>query len=214
MISANEMLESLNWRYATKSFDANRKIPTELWEKLEEVLLLSPSSFGIQLWSFHNVSDPAVREQLKAASWNQPQITDASNLVVFAAKKTVTENDIEKFILRISKVRNVEPSSIAGYKDQMLGWLNNPAPGFDAAEWTAKQTYVALGFFLSACANLKIDSCPMEGINSETYNKILGLDQLGFSVTMVATAGYRSANDKYATQKKVRYDKSEIIHQV
>ncbi len=208
---AARVVEQLRWRYATKKFDPTRKIPAPLWQALESALVLSPSSFGLQPWRFIVVNDPAVRQQLRAASWNQPQITDASHMVVFAIKKDLNASDVERFTRRIAEVRGVSVESLDQYKQVMLGFVGQAGKGLDINAWSARQVYLALGVFLTTAAVLGIDACPMEGIDPDAYDKILGLDRQAHHAVAVATAGYRAADDAYAKLPKVRYAPEDVI---
>ncbi len=99
------LIQQLEWRYATKKFDPQKKIPAQEWGTLEKALILTASSYGLQPWRFFVVTEPTVRAKLRAAAWNQPQVTDASHLVVFAIKKPLTAKDVEQFIARVAEVR-------------------------------------------------------------------------------------------------------------
>lgn len=209
-----ELLTQLNWRYATKQFDSQRKIDPKTWAALEESLVLTPSSFGLQPWKFIVVKDPATRERLVPASWGQRQVADASHLVVFAIKSNLGEQDIETYVNRIAEVRGATRESLAGYRDMMVGSLIKSRDDVGRNSWAANQTYIALGNFLTSAAVLGIDACPMEGIEPAKYDEILGLDKKGLHTVVVATAGYRAASDKYAGQKKVRFPKSEVLVEV
>jgi nitroreductase len=205
------LLTQLKWRYATKQFDPQRKISPQDWTALEESLVLTPSSFGLQPWKFVVVTDKATRQELVPASWGQHQVADASHLVVFAIKKNLGEKDIEVYLNRIAEVRGVPRASLASYRDMMIGSL---IKGLDAAarnNWAANQVYIALGNFLTSAALLGIDACPMEGIEPAKYDEILGLDNQGLSTVVVATAGYRAATDEYAALKKVRFPREEVV---
>lgn len=212
-IPTQALLASLHWRYAVKKFDATRRIPDAEWSALEQSLLLSPSSFGLQPWKFIVVHDAALRAKLRPASWNQSQITDASHLVVLARKRDTGPEDIELYVQRIMAVRGVTAAAVAEYKNMMLGSLQ----GMDADTkdtWAAKQVYIALGFFLEAAALLGIDACPMEGIDADKYDAMLGLPARGYATTVAATAGYRAADDFLAPLAKVRFPYSQVIEHV
>jgi nitroreductase len=213
-INRNQLIEQLNWRYATKQFDPRRKIDPADWAALEQSLLLTPSSFGLQPWKFVVVTNPALREKLVPFSWGQRQIADASHLVVFAVKKQLSAQDVESFVDRIAEVRGVLRASLSAYRDMMLGGI---VQGMDAASrqtWATRQVYIALGNFLNSAALLGIDACPMEGIEKDKYDEILGLNKQGLSAVVVATAGYRAASDHYASLKKVRFPKQEVIVEI
>lgn len=211
-VSAEDLVGQLGWRYATKKFDAGRKIPAGVWAALERSLVLSPSSFGLQPWRFVVVDDPAVRTRLRAVSWNQSQVTDASHLVVLARRTTMTDSDVDRYIARIAAVRGVAESSLEDFRKMMLGSLH--APGADLAGWAAKQVYIALGFFLSAAAMVGVDACPMEGIDAEKYDEILGLPAQGYNAVVAAAAGYRAADDWLAGLPKVRFPEADVVKHI
>lgn len=213
-IHRDQLIEQLNWRYATKQFDPKRKISPEDWAALEEALVLSPSSFGLQPWKFFVVTDPAVREKLVPASWGQRQIVDASHLVVFATKTDLSERDVESYLNRIAEVRGLPLESLNGLRDLLVGSIIN---GMDLAArrtWAARQVYIALGNFLNSAALLGVDACPMEGFQPEKYDQILGLDSHGLSAVVIAAAGYRAETDKYAALKKVRFAKEQVLVEI
>jgi len=210
-IHREQLIHQLGWRYATKQFDPHRKISAEDWSALEEALVLTPSSFGLQPWKFIVITDQAVKEKLVAVSWGQRQPADCSHLVVFAIKRKLGEAEIDAFLKRIAEVRKVPVESLGTYRDMMVGSIIN---GMDSAArngWAERQVYIAVGNFLTSAALLGIDACPMEGIVPAQYNEILGLNKLGLSTICAAAAGYRAASDKYAMLKKVRFPKDQVI---
>ncbi|MBS1792844.1 MAG: NAD(P)H-dependent oxidoreductase [Acidobacteria bacterium] len=212
-ISGEAILESLNWRYATKNYDKTRKISAADWAVIEQALLLAPSSYGLQPYKFLVVSDPDVREKLRTAAWNQPQLTDASHLVVFAYKKTQTEADIARFIDRIAEVRGQARESLADYENLLNGSVKKAIDGGYIEVWNSRQAYIALGFLLETAAHLGIDATPMEGFDAAQFNQILGLTD--YSAVAVAALGYRdAANDWLANLKKVRFPAEQLIEKI
>jgi nitroreductase len=210
-VSTETVLNQLRWRYATKQFDPRRRISAEDWSALEQSLVLTPSSFGLQPWQFIVVTDQQTKEKLVPASWHQRQIADASHVVVFAIKKDLDAADVERYIARIAETRNVPPDSLQGFKDVLLGFLAQPSDKFDVNGWASRQVYIALGNFLNTAALIGVDTCPMEGIDPAQYDEILGLSSKGYKTVVVAAAGYRAPSDKYATLPKVRYNADEVI---
>ena len=210
-VPAPELIQQLNWRYATKVFDPARKIPAELWEQLEQALVLTPSSFGLQPYRFIVVTDPALKTKLRPASWNQSQIEDCSHLVVFLAQNDMTEASIDEYLARIAQVRGVTAESLAGYRSFMVGDLVQGPRHAIIQEWAARQTYIALGIFMTSAAVLGVDTCPLEGLVPAQYDEILGLAGSGYRTVCACPAGYRSEADKYATLPKVRYAKDRLI---
>ena len=213
-IDHDQLIGQLNWRYATKQFDPQRKISPQDWASLEEALVLTPSSYGLQPWKIIVLTDQPTREKLLVASWGQRQIADASHLVIFAIKKDLGEQDVDDYLDRIVKVRGVPRETLASYRDSIVGHIVKGMDETTRRAWASKQVYIALGNFLTSAALLGIDACPMEGIEPAKYDKILGLDKQGLSAVVVAAAGYRSATDPYAKQKKVRFPKEEVVLQV
>jgi nitroreductase len=206
----DEYLNSLMWRYATKKFDSQQKLSSAETDILEEALRLAPNSFGIQLWKFYRVDDPAVRAAVKDAAYGQTQIADASHLYALASKVAPTEQDVIDFIESIKMTRGVTDESLAGYKKSLESAITGK-PAADIAVWTAKQVYIALGFILDAAAQHHIDACPMEGFDPAKVSDIIGATKEGYAVQVLCPVGHRAADDGYATQKKVRYPKERII---
>lgn len=204
------LLDSLNFRYATKAFDPAREIPDEQWKALEQALLLSPSSFGLQPWKFLVINDKDLRAALRKASWNQSQITDASRLVVFTTRTDLTELDIDRFIKRMAHVQGADPSDLAGYRGVIANFAA-AMPQDARLNWNSRQVYIALGQFMTAAAAIGIDTCPIEGFDPTSYNEILGLTDTDYATTVVCAVGYRSPDDKYAASPKVRFPQNEVI---
>lgn len=213
-IDRDQITKQLQWRYATKQFDPNRKISPADWAALEDTLLLSPSSFGLQPWKFIIVKNPAIREKLVPVSWGQRQIAEASHLVVFAVKKELGQQDIEDYLERIADVRGVPLESLGSFREMLV---DKVLKGMNAAArraWATRQVYIALGNLLSIAALLEIDTCPIEGMEPLRYDEILGLDADGLGTVVAAAAGYRAEGDNYATLKKVRFAKEQVVVEV
>lgn len=198
-----ELLKHLNWRYATKKFDITKKVSPEKLEKLKEAVQLSVSSYGLQLYKVLIIENLEIREQLKPVSWNQSQITDASHLFVFCNYTDASPKAIDDFIKQTAETRNLDLDRLNGYGDFIKTKLAEKTQE-EKTSWLKSQTYLALGNLLNACAELKIDACPMEGFEPEVYNKILGLDQLGLNAAVIASIGYRHHDDHTIGQQKVR----------
>jgi nitroreductase len=212
--STEKLLNSLQWRYATKVFDANKKIPTETWAILEKALVLTPTSYGLQPYKFLVINDPAKRAALLPHSWKQKQVVDASHFVVFTVRTEMTEADVDKFMKRVVEVRNLPVDALSGYRGMIVGDVVHGTRGKIAREWATRQAYIALGNLMTAAAIVGVDTCPMEGLSPADYDKVLGLENSGFATVVACALGYRSENDKYANLTKVRYDAKDLIKQI
>lgn len=210
-LSPQDLLTALRWRYAVKLFDPARKIPAETWDSLETALQLTASSYGMQPWKFVVVQDPALRAELRAASWNQKQVTDCSHFVVFAHHPGVSEGDIRRFLDAFSAARGIPRESLDRYGQLIANDVITGPRAATIAEWTARQCYIALGNFMTSAALLGVDTCPMEGLSNTRYDQILGLDKTRFRTVVACAAGYRSPEDKSATAAKMRYPKDELF---
>lgn len=204
------LIEALNWRYATKRFDG-RKIPADTWSVLEQALILSPSSAGLQPWKFVIVQDEETRKKLSAAAHGQAQPLECSHFVVFAARKGYNEGDIERFFQRVSEVRKAPMESLKDYRGMVSGAVERARAGGYLDLWLSRQPYIALGGFMTAAALLGVDTCPMEGIEPAKFDEILGLASQGYGSLCACAAGYRSANDKNASFSKVRFKSEDVI---
>lgn len=205
-----QLLTNLEWRYATKQFDTNKKVSEDQLELLKKAIQLSPSSYGLQLYKVIIIENPLLRARLKPHSWDQSQITDASHLVVFCNYTKVSTADINTFIKRTANMQNINVDQLQGYGD----FIKTKLGEFTETErlhWTKRQTYLALGNLLNACAELKIDACPMEGFQAEAYNTILGLDEQHLNAAVIAPIGYRSSEDRTQNRVKVRKPFSELF---
>ncbi|MDB4401288.1 NAD(P)H-dependent oxidoreductase [Akkermansiaceae bacterium] len=210
MISPENLLKSLQWRYATKAFDSEQQIPESIWSSLEDSLILTPSSFGLQPWHFFVITNPEIKAELLPHSWNQAQVTECSHFVVLAAQKNVGDVEISQLMDHTSTLRKVETATLDGYRKMMSGFMAQMNPE-ELLNWAKLQTYIALGQLMTSASVLGVDACPMEGFVSAEYDRILGLEEKGLSASVACALGYRSTADKYAELPKVRYEKSELI---
>ncbi len=216
--AAKEIIETLNWRYATKEFDPTRKVSDSDLETLLESLRLAPSSFGLQPWKFIVVSDKEIKKRLVAACWGQKQLERASHVIVTCVPKTLADSHVSAYMASIDSVNPVtgmvektaQKARLAGFKKVIEGYLASLSKE-RKSEWYKEQTYIAQGFLLFACAQMRIDACPMEGYLKSEVEKILGLEKLGLELVTIVPIGYRSATDKHASEKKVRFAKKDVF---
>lgn len=213
-VTPDTLLRQLEWRYATKKFDPTKKISAPDWETLKESLRLAASSYGLQPFKFFEVSDSAVRTQLPAFSWGQTQPVDASHFVVFAYRKDLPAEHIERYLTRIAEVRGVTQESLDGFRKLLLGFRETGAANGQLNQWASRQAYIALGTLLTSAALLGIDACPMEGFQTEKYDEILGIARQGYASVCACALGFRAADDSYATLPKVRLAQEDLIERI
>ena len=209
----DQLIAALRWRYATKQFDASRKIPDSVWDAIEESLVLTPSSFGLQPWKFLVVQSPTLRAKLLSESWNQPQVTDASHFVVLTARADITAADIDAWISRMAEVQKKSSEDVAPLKGMIAGFAERMSAD-DRAAWNTRQIYIALGQLMTTAAVLGLDACPMEGISASAYDRVLGLEGSGYATVVACALGYRAADDKYAATPKARFDREQVIQHI
>jgi len=206
----SEITDTLKWRYATKAFNPNKPISSSDWQQLEESLVLTPSSFGLQPWKFIIVDTPSIREQLVEKAWGQRQVADASKLVVFAHRKAINEDFVDEWLTTLANIQNKSAADLEGYKGMIMGFIANMTPEQMNA-WNQRQTYIALGQLMTTAAMMKIDTCPLEGISPIEFDQILGLDSTDFTTSVACAVGYRSEDDKYSAVPKARFTSEQVI---
>ncbi|NGP87116.1 NAD(P)H-dependent oxidoreductase [Fodinibius halophilus] len=208
-----QLIDNLEWRYATKHFDPGKKVSETQLKQIKKAIQLSASSYGLQLYKALIIEDISTREKLKPASWDQQQITEASHLIVFCNYTNLQRKHIDNFLALKSETQQLPLSELKGYGDFMEGKINEKSDE-ELKHWTAKQTYLALGNLLAACAELKIDACPMEGFEADKYDNILGLSQKGLTASVIAAIGYRSEEDQTQYHRKVRKPTEQLFETI
>ena len=201
-----ELIESLQWRYATKKMNGD-KIPQDKLERILEATRLAPSSYGLTPYQVIVVEDQEIKEKLVGACCGQTQLADSSAVLVFAVWDTIDEDEVENYINTIADQRNISVNVLDDFKGMMIGTLSNMTEE-QKTIWAQKQTYIGLGFSLVASALEGVDSTPMEGFVPSQVDEILELKELGLKSTLVLPLGYRDTeNDSLSTMKKIRRDK-------
>jgi len=206
----SQFIKNAKWRYATKKFDASKKVSESDLDTLKEAIQLSASSYGLQPYKVIFVDSPELRSQLQPAAWGQSQIVDASHLIVFANITNIGNTEIDEYFKNLTETRGIPMEAVQGYTDFMKSKITS-LPLEVRNTWTSKQTYLALGNLLNAAAELNIDVTPMEGFDPAQFNEILGLDKLGLNASLVATIGYRHAEDDTQHYAKVRKSGEELF---
>jgi nitroreductase len=209
-LGMKNILEALQWRYATKEFDLNQALAPELLETILESARLAPSSFGIEAWKFLVIENPALRQQLRAVAFDQAKVTDSPVLVVLARRTDIRQNIARELMERTAATQGLQVSDLAPFQAMVDGRIAG-ASDAELDAWARAQVYIPLGMMLETAALLGVDAGPMEGFMPTEVDKILGLTEQNLAATAMVAFGYRSATDAYATRPKVRRPASEVI---
>ena len=206
----NELLAALQWRYAVKKYDPSSKLSQEDKDTLEEVLLLTPSSYGLQPLHFIWLEDSTLREKAKAIAWNQQQIIDAAGVLVLCTKTSLDAAFLDAHADNMRDTRSLQEEQIKGFRAHLHAAIGAKEAN-DIGQWNDKQAYIALGQLLTACALLKIDATPMEGFDPKALDELLELEKQGLHSVLICTLGKRASDDNYAQLKKVRRPKNSLF---
>jgi nitroreductase len=203
-------LNDLSWRYATKRMNG-RAVPAEKMNNILEATRLAPTSLGLQPFDVLVIEDRELRAKLAPAIYNQPQVLEGAALLIFAAWKNVTTEQVDAYMQNIADTRKVPVESLKDFRSMILGSLSNRTPE-QIFQWNARQAYIALGYATAAAAFEKVDSTPMEGFVPEQVNEILGLEEKGLSAVSILAIGYRDESKDYlANAPKVRRPAEEFF---
>lgn len=203
-------IEKLRSRYATKQFDPEFQLSAEDEAEILEVLNLTPTSMGVQPFHAFLIKDPAIRAQLQQAANHQVQVTSSSLFIVLAAGDVLEQFWTRRYSEMVASKRNIEPEKAEAYMNGFRAKMSLQSEAY-RMEWSARQTYIALGNLLTFCAFKELDSCPMEGFVPEKFDEILGLKQRGLKSIVAIAIGRRSQNDKNQFLAKIRRPIHEIV---
>jgi nitroreductase len=204
-------IENLKWRYATKKMDATKAVADQDIDTIKEAIRLSASSYGLQPYTVLDITDKDLRAKLLPATWGQTQTTEASHFFVFCNHKTVSDKDVDALMALKSEATGATSEQLSGYADFIKAKLKGLSS--DAMEnWTARQAYIALGSALETCAELRIDSTPMEGFEPDQYDEILGLSDQGLNACVLLAIGYRHEDDSTQEAPKVRKSTDQLVN--
>ncbi len=214
-LPSNEiLLQQLGWRYAVRKFDPTRRLSEEDWQILEQTLILTPTSFGLQPYKFFVITDPQTKADLLPHAWNQPQIKDCSHLVIIAGRTVFTDDDVDRYIELVMQIRNVSRESQEDYARSLKNVTQQLTEDNLIQEWAMRQAYIALGFLLSVAAMRGIDACPMEGFVPAGIDKVLNLSAQNLTASVLCTLGYRAADDWLGALPKVRLPREELVKHI
>lgn len=206
-----DVIQHLNWRYATKSYDASKKVDDEKLKRILEAIRLAPTSSGLQPFEVFVVKNPELRAKIREVAWNQPQVTEASHLLVFAAWDNITPERIDSMFDYTNEVRGFKNEGWEAYRKQLQGIVaaRGDAANYDAA---VRQAYIGLGVGLVAAAAEGVDSTPMEGFDPAAVDQILSLKERKLRSVVILPLGYRQPDtDWLVNLKKVRRPREQFI---
>ncbi len=204
------VVENLKWRYATKRMNGE-KVPAEKLENILEAIQLAPTSIGMQPFTILVIEDAATKAKIAPAIYNQPVITEGSHVLVFAAWKEYSNENVDKYINKIASLRGISVESLNGMRNMITGAISGKTPE-QLLNWNMRQAYIALGAGLVAAAEEQVDATPMEGFDPDALDAVLGLQEKGLRSTVIMTLGYRDAgNDRLSSAAKVRRSKDELF---
>ncbi|MGB2129258.1 MAG: NAD(P)H-dependent oxidoreductase [Flavicella sp.] len=204
------IIESLQWRYATKKFDATVTLEETQIQHLKEAFNLTATSYGLQPIKMLVIQNKVLREELVAHSYGQRQVADASHLLVLCIHKNASTEDVENYFKLIREVRNTPDEVLAPFKENLLGMYDRTTQK-DLQQAAKSQAYLALGNLLTVCASMQIDSCPMEGFIPEKYDEILNLGSKNLQSVLLLPVGKRAEDDYMSSLKKVRKPIEETV---
>jgi nitroreductase/dihydropteridine reductase len=209
----SNLIESLQWRYATKRM-TGEKIAVEKLETVLEAIRLSPSSAGLQPYTIFVISNEALKKEIHEKACHQAQIIESSHLLVFASKTNVTDEYIKEIVSNTATIRNIPLQALDGYFNMVKG-NNDSLTETQRAIGASRQAYIALGTALVAAANEKIDATPMEGFNPTMIDEILKLKEKGLQSVVLLALGYRNEEADFLSKaKKVRKPKEELFVEI
>ncbi|MGB5554548.1 MAG: NAD(P)H-dependent oxidoreductase [Flavobacteriaceae bacterium] len=208
-----DIIEQLQWRYAVKKFDPERMLPNDKIEVLKEAFNLTATSYGLQPVSLLVIQNKVLQEQLVPCSFGQEQVAHASHVLVVCIQKKVDEAYIANYFNQVGKLRGTSDAILKPFKEALIDSFASKEEN-QIKQWATNQAYLAMGNLLTVCALEKIDSCPMEGFESETYDQILALDKRGLTSVLVLPVGYRAKDDMFSEFKKVRKNIDESVFDI
>ena len=206
-------IDSLQWRYAVKKFDEKKTLSKNKISTLKEAFNLTATSYGLQPVKLVILQNKEIQKSLVAHSWNQPQVAQASHLLVFCIPKEHTISEVENYFKLVKKIRNTPDKILNPFKKFLTEDIEKKTQE-ELFLWNKNQAYLAMGNTLTVCAIEQIDSCPMEGFISKKYDEILGLDKQNLTSVLVMPIGFRAEDCYMKDLKKVRKKIDNVIIEI
>ena len=195
-------IEDLQWRYATKKFDPDKKLNSEQLETLIQAFNLTATSYGLQPCRLVVVENTALKEKIVPMAYGQRQVVDASAVLVLCTKR-MSEEYLKDYFDRVQQTRDTSDEVLSPFRKQLIDKFTDMSAA-QIESWARNQAYITLGTLMSTCAQQRIDSCPMEGFIPEQLDQLLELESKGLKSVLMLPVGYRAADDMFADMKKVR----------
>ena len=206
-------IKALQWRYATKKFNADKILSAEKVEILKHAFNLTATSYGLQPLKLVIVQNKEIQKQLQTFSFNQRQVSTASQVLIICIEKEVGKEFIEDYFKRVKHIRETPDEVLAPFRDFLVGDFKTKAKT-EITNWVINQAYLSLGNLLTVCAVEEIDACPMEGFLPEKYDELLGLDKQNLKSVLALPVGYRAKDDIFSEFKKVRRQLEDVIIEI
>ena len=206
-------IESLQWRYAVKKFDKNKTLSLSQINTLKEAFNLTATSYGLQPLKLVVIKNKSIQEELVLHSWNQPQVVDASHVLVICVPQKYTSQEVENYFKLVQDIRETPEAIIAPFKKFLTAEIEKKTQE-ELLIWNKNQAYLVLGNLLTVCALEKIDACPMEGFVPEKYDEVLGLTAQNLTSVLVLPVGFRADDDYMKDLKKVRKNIEDVVIEI
>lgn len=207
------IIEKLEWRYATKKFDSSKKVTSEKIDILKKAFNLTATSYGLQPIKLIVLQNKDIQQKLIEHSFNQQQVVQASHLLIICVPKEFNSKAVDNYFKLVKKLRNTPDEVLQPFKDYMKADIEKQNEDF-LFQWNKNQAYIALGNLLTVCAVEGIDSCPMEGFIPEKYDEVLQLNEKNLRSVLALPIGYRAEDDFMQAQKKVRKPINEVVIEI
>ena len=204
------IIDKLNWRYATKKFDVSKKLSNEKIEVLKQAFNLTATSYGLQTMKMVVVSDKTIKNKLVDLCYGQNQVDSASHVLAICIQTSVGENDVDDYFDNINHIRKTPEIILSKYRKELKDFLSSRSEE-EIEAWCIKQAYIVLGNLMTVCAVEGIDACPMEGFLPNKVDELLELNKYGLKSVLLLPVGFRAEDDMFSDLNKVRKEMSETI---
>ena len=207
---ATDVLERLKWRYATKKFDASKRLSEEKLSILKESFNLTATSYGLQPLKMVILSNPDLKKLLVPITMDQAQVENASHVLVICTETKIDSDYIKDHFNLVVKIRSTPREILSSFEEYLVSSFSDKQSD-ELNIWSTNQAYLALGNLLTVCAIEKIDACPIEGFEPDKYDELLQLNEKGLQSVIVLAVGYRAEDDMFSGFDKVRRGVDEVI---